>query len=135
MGVLGDRAPREILDRARTADVERHRRHVLAPRDRAIERFLPPAGDDHRVAEIVETLRERFADARSAAGDEDGVAGLFHGGAPAERWCRGDLGVAAPHERRRRQNSRSEEHTSELQSLMRISYAVFCLKKKKNNTY
>src|SRR3546814_4514955 len=28
---------------------------------------------------------------------------------------------------------RSEEHTSELQSLMRISYAVFCLKKKKNN--
>src|SRR3546814_2009387 len=29
--------------------------------------------------------------------------------------------------------SRSEEHTSELQSLMRISYAVFCLKKKKNN--
>src|SRR3546814_6866338 len=30
------------------------------------------------------------------------------------------------------QHSRSEEHTSELQSLMRISYAVFCLKKKKN---
>src|SRR3546814_10113075 len=29
---------------------------------------------------------------------------------------------------------RSEEHTSELQSLMRISYAVFCLKKKKNST-
>src|SRR3546814_7935924 len=28
---------------------------------------------------------------------------------------------------------RSEEHTSELQSLMRNSYAVFCLKKKKNN--
>src|SRR3546814_53155 len=34
----------------------------------------------------------------------------------------GDISVAAP---------RSEEHTSELQSLMRISYAVFCLKKKK----
>src|SRR3546814_9983677 len=30
---------------------------------------------------------------------------------------------------------RSEEHTSELQSLMRISYAVFCLKKKKNNRF
>src|SRR3546814_9518777 len=29
--------------------------------------------------------------------------------------------------------TRSEEHTSELQSLMRISYAVFCLKKKKHN--
>src|SRR3546814_7452221 len=31
-------------------------------------------------------------------------------------------------------HGRSEEHTSELQSLMRISYAVFCLKKQKNNT-
>src|SRR3546814_3615609 len=31
-------------------------------------------------------------------------------------------------------NLRSEEHTSELQSLMRISYAVFCLKKKKTET-
>src|SRR3546814_6646101 len=31
----------------------------------------------------------------------------------------------------RRMRTRSEEHTSELQSLMRISYAVFCLKKKK----
>src|SRR3546814_7286212 len=31
-----------------------------------------------------------------------------------------------------RRKGRSEEHTSELQSLMRISYAVFCLKKKKN---
>src|SRR3546814_4922418 len=30
-------------------------------------------------------------------------------------------------------NTRSEEHTSELQSLMRISYAVFCLKKNKTN--
>src|SRR3546814_9412889 len=37
----------------------------------------------------------------------------------------GGLGVGLP-------PPRSEEHTSELQSLMRISYAVFCLKKKKN---
>src|SRR3546814_2595486 len=36
------------------------------------------------------------------------------------------LGVYSP-------GTRSEEHTSELQSLMRISYAVFCLKKKKHN--
>src|SRR3546814_3401307 len=36
------------------------------------------------------------------------------------------VGVAGGH-------ARSEEHTSELQSLMRISYAVFCLKKKKHN--
>src|SRR3546814_5520938 len=33
----------------------------------------------------------------------------------------------------RPRSMRSEEHTSELQSLMRISYAVFCLKKKKKN--
>src|SRR3546814_1788991 len=32
-------------------------------------------------------------------------------------------------------HGRSEEHTSELQSLMRISYAVFCLKKKKNKRH
>src|SRR3546814_1918335 len=43
------------------------------------------------------------------------------------RFCR------AP--RKRRRATRSEEHTSELQSLMRISYAVFCLKKKKTTTY
>src|SRR3546814_6377603 len=36
-------------------------------------------------------------------------------------------GIAGVHDR-----DRSEEHTSELQSLMRISYAVFCLKKKTN---
>src|SRR3546814_2848446 len=34
-----------------------------------------------------------------------------------------------------RRGGRSEEHTSELQSLMRISYAVFCLKKKKERKY
>src|SRR3546814_15408674 len=39
------------------------------------------------------------------------------------------VGVTADH------LSRSEEHTSELQSLMRISYAVFCLKKKKRKNY
>src|SRR3546814_12017289 len=38
-------------------------------------------------------------------------------------------------ERSRRFDGRSEEHTSELQSLMRISYAVFCLKKKNTKTY
>src|SRR3546814_4164798 len=36
---------------------------------------------------------------------------------------------------RRAGSARSEEHTSELQSLMRISYAVFCLKKKKLTRY
>src|SRR3546814_5227249 len=48
------------------------------------------------------------------------------------------LGPAAPDKSRcpssEEEGVRSEEHTSELQSLMRISYAVFCLKKKKQNT-
>src|SRR3546814_5849898 len=41
------------------------------------------------------------------------------------------LAVPAADGRRWWRRARSEEHTSELQSLMRISYAVFCLKKKK----
>src|SRR3546814_6260329 len=47
------------------------------------------------------------------------------------------LSIAAPvfGPRRLYLTLRSEEHTSELQSLMRISYAVFCLKKKKNKAY
>src|SRR3546814_4007594 len=53
---------------------------------------------------------------------------------------RADLGDRAltvhlppiPDDQRRTERERSEEHTSELQSLMRISYAVFCLKKKNN---
>src|SRR3546814_7355813 len=53
---------------------------------------------------------------------------------------RTDLAVPVPLEERWYRHdhvelgNRSEEHTSELQSLMRISYAVFCLKKKKQTT-
>src|SRR3546814_6192237 len=46
--------------------------------------------------------------------------------------------VRRPHvgvNRQRDISPRSEEHTSELQSLMRISYAVFCFKKKQHNTH
>src|SRR3546814_6641068 len=53
-------------------------------------------------------------DAQSRANGEDHLGFHFHAVGPTR--CEG----------------RSEEHTSELQSLMRISYAVFCLKKKKN---
>src|SRR3546814_7264684 len=49
---------------------------------------------------------------------------LGNGAGEAQGYARARDGTAA---------ARSEEHTSELQSLMRISYAVFCLKKKKNN--
>src|SRR3546814_6363688 len=49
-------------------------------------------------------------------------------------WQRHDVVEAVPGLYKINRSSRSEEHTSELQSLMRISYAVFCLKKKTNNT-
>src|SRR3546814_8610382 len=59
------------------------------------------------------------ADCRPAARAGGADTADQHGGAPAGRAARRAHGRA-----------RSEEHTSELQSLMRISYAVFCLKKK-----
>src|SRR3546814_6090747 len=61
-------------------------------------------------------------------GDARGFSELFFAvvGQPFDRLDR--LGCLAHH---RQSFGRSEEHTSELQSLMRISYAVFCLKKKK----
>src|SRR3546814_1637171 len=46
----------------------------------------------------------------------------------------GGGGFLVHHDARNGRVTRSEEHTSELQSLMRISYAVFCLKKKINIT-
>src|SRR3546814_8650317 len=55
------------------------------------------------------------------------VAGIGRRGAA---WPRHVACVVADPAQRQ---GRSEEHTSELQSLMRISYAVFCLKKKKKN--
>src|SRR3546814_3401670 len=54
------------------------------------------------------------------------------------RWCCLDANTLRPARLARDvvdRFFRSEEHTSELQSLMRISYAVFCLKKKKNHTH
>src|SRR3546814_2063649 len=59
------------------------------------------------------------------------VAELDASGRVTNTWRRGDSPLALCIERDARGKVRSEEHTSELQSLMRISYAVFCLKKKK----
>src|SRR3546814_9250593 len=57
--------------------------------------------------------------------------------ADTDSWAGNDLKRHYNQQRLRSMVSlvRSEEHTSELQSLMRISYAVFCLKKKNNQTY
>src|SRR3546814_4800428 len=75
------------------------------------------AQDQHAIAvERVETALYRFAIGLRDAHRRAGGMGV---GQPLRRSRSG-----AP-------SRRSEEHTSELQSLMRISYAVFCLKKKK----
>src|SRR3546814_4995147 len=56
-----------------------------------------------------------------------------HHGARARPGVLADLAGDESDQEQGQGPARSEEHTSELQSLMRISYAVFCLKKKKNN--
>src|SRR3546814_4462531 len=70
--------------------------------------------------------------------EQAGVEGDGHGEAGEHEVCGVVEGVAdgeviakgAVEDDLHREHRRSEEHTSELQSLMRISYAVFCLKKK-----
>src|SRR3546814_5309821 len=66
---------------------------------------------------LSESLVERFERERQtlASLKHPNIAQLYDGGAT--------------------ESGRSEEHTSELQSLMRTSYAVFCLKKKKSSRY
>src|SRR3546814_5905605 len=59
--------------------------------------------------------------------DQSGAPGTGRSATADGRWQAGGRRGAAP-------ALRSEEHTSELQSLMRISYAVFCLKKKNQKT-
>src|SRR3546814_5158812 len=87
----------------------------------------------------------RSVDLERVAGDEacGRAAQVAHGGGDLRRRSRALQRDRPFAEMRRdvvalrvdvsRRNARSEEHTSELQSLMRISYAVFCLKKKNTN--
>src|SRR3546814_2013012 len=67
---------------------------------------------------------------RQQAGELALCAGV---GLEADRVVAGDLGQHLLQAVDQHLVARSEEHTSELQSLMRISYAVFCLKKKKKH--
>src|SRR3546814_6976300 len=77
-------------------------------------------------AKEIADIRSRLDHLQSRIGGEDGDAGAIGQVEPRlgiEQISREPPGPLA--------SERSEEHTSELQSLMRISYAVFCLKKKK----
>src|SRR3546814_4442691 len=81
---------------------------------------------EHR-ADAAQCLSDGFRCRRVVPGGGGTVANSQPGQAEQQHGQgRGDKKGAAPAER-------SEEHTSELQSLMRISYAVFCLKKKKTH--
>src|SRR3546814_7266967 len=83
----------------------------------------------HGVAGAVIARQRRTGLVRSSAGVQMATSWLRpnvrHEESPSRRQARRRPVLAAAHIR-----GRSEEHTSELQSLMRISYAVFCLKKK-----
>src|SRR3546814_7784511 len=88
-----------------------------------------------------EDLRYRRADRRDRLPDQPAGAQCQRRGGPGRRGRQGLCGGGAGGARAgaalgqcvegHQGADRSEEHTSELQSLMRISYAVFCLKKKK----
>src|SRR3546814_1411491 len=81
-------------------------------------------GEDDRAAMAIRALYggDAGGDGRSGAGNSAGRDGLCAGRRCPDAESRRDIVIALA--------GRSEEHTSELQSLMRISYAVVCSKKK-----
>src|SRR3546814_5246003 len=86
-----------------------------------LDRLAAPAGGQH-----LEDHREQQDQhhALPEVGQAEAEDGAAH-----DRLADDRIGLQAGQHAER--HARSEEHTSELQSLMRISYAVFCLKKKK----
>src|SRR3546814_5346477 len=92
---------------------------------------------EHRACHRPEAMPRHFI-ARIAEPTQRGIERIVrHRAFPGSD--RGKRIAARPRKRLQRPEQfdrlRSEEHTSELQSLMRISYAVFCLKKKKTNIH
>src|SRR3546814_10712188 len=97
-------------------------------------RFEPTSLLTARWVEADDSLKlKRFLDTNQGALASD------HTGAPVflarNAWHLDRAAEDWPDLRFLKTKERSEEHTSELQSLMRISYAVFCLNTKKNNTH
>src|SRR3546814_7331920 len=114
--VVGDRLPVQIFAR-----------HLLAA-DMDLAMLAGRTAGTVLAPNLEFDARQRLADRRDTAADQRIVGGK--GGAmilgAEQRDRRTGLGQAIGVD----EGDRSEEHTSELQSLMRISYAVFCLKKK-----
>src|SRR3546814_9654602 len=112
------------------------RRHTRCALVTGVQTCALPISGNQPGEEIVGGTASPFGDevGEVAAGLVHGVGGRGDGGTVAARVECGDRGAdeglePGPIGGR----DRSEEHTSELQSLMRISYAVFCLKKKKES--
>src|SRR3546814_5783066 len=101
---------------------------ITAVGRRGREHEIHPAFGQQALAVRDAAIAQKLAEARIIA------RGRVHD-RPADHRAPGiEFGGQAGHAERLDQaalDERSEEHTSELQSLMRISYAVFCLKKKK----
>src|SRR3546814_1840023 len=91
--------------------------------DRFVAAVTPPESEEDRAR-----AREK---ARAAAGAGDWLDQILQHHQQIEMAFSEAEAAMDASSRTRAQRKRSEEHTSELQSLMRISYAVFCLKKKK----
>src|SRR3546814_1051380 len=103
---------------------EARRRCVLSPRHPRVKPY-----DSH--TSLSPTLRPSSRPSEQREREPGPMAEAGHQAQPENfdlRWRR-SAAEAAP------EVGRSEEHTSELQSLMRTSYAVFCLKKKNNTSH
>src|SRR3546814_1494661 len=87
----------------------------------------------HAIQETAGALRRHAAACHAVPSCPPGVGRPYRNAARAGEELAAD-GLRLPHARAV-DGRRSEEHTSELQSLMRISYAVFCLKKKNQTKY
>src|SRR3546814_4190732 len=86
--------------------------------------FHPSASNKDKMMGYQEDMAQTGRLIRDHDGTWDGISGESIARMRAQNKFRTGLDIA-----------RSEEHTSELQSLMRISYAVFCLKNKKKRTH
>src|SRR3546814_2018851 len=131
-----------ILLKARAAD-QPGERNVGSGVTQLAESDHVLGADTHRIAGTRDLVREGEANiARRVVDQLDHLRGFgvrdTNDGArqAAEERCCGvrALGGEAADDLRQNGKLRSEEHTSELQSLMRTSYAVFCLKKKNKLT-
>src|SRR3546814_6983218 len=106
----------------------------------AVKRIYEPAGPEGGARFLVDRLWPRGVSKEKAAltawlkplSPSDALRQRFHGetAVSEEAWDAFRLDYFAELDAGNEEAKRSEEHTSELQSLMRISYAVFCLKKK-----